>query len=84
MIPQNYTSYISPVMSTKLHSEVRSFYDTNKHIWSHFETPYVVYMKNFYEIDKPKALFTFVHPKRGTGTFIVLIGIILQRTHYIL
>lgn len=65
MIPKNYTSFIGPIMTPKLHADVKSFADPNKHQWSHFETPYVVYMKNFYAIDKPKALFSFAHPKTG-------------------
>jgi protein arginine N-methyltransferase 5 len=67
MIPQSYTSFISPVMCPKLHCDVRPFYDMNKHSLSNYETPYVVYMKNVYEIDRPKALFNFTHPKPNIG-----------------
>lgn len=66
MIPLNYTSYIAPVMSVKLHADVRTFFDMNKHMLSAYETPYVVCMKNFFEIARPKALFTFDHPKSST------------------
>ncbi|ODN04193.1 Protein arginine N-methyltransferase 5 [Orchesella cincta] len=63
MIPENYTSFISPIMSPRIHQDVRPFQDINKHTNCNYETPYVVYMKNFYEIAKPKPLFVFCHPK---------------------
>lgn len=60
-IPQTYTSYIAPLMSYKLHT--RTAYDRNKTkpFYNAFENQYVVYLKNFYLIDRPKKLFTFDH-----------------------
>lgn len=63
-IPQSYTSYIAPVQSSKLYNELRSCQDKDKSPISHFETPYVVYLQNKYDIDSPQPLFTFHHPNR--------------------
>ncbi|OXA62899.1 Protein arginine N-methyltransferase 5 [Folsomia candida] len=63
MIPQSYDSYIAPVMSSKLYTEVRKMRDLFKNMYSNFETPYVVHMKTRYTIDTPKLVFSFVHPK---------------------
>lgn len=57
-IPSKYTSYVTPIMSSKLWNEVKS-HDALKH----FETPYVVRLHNFYEIAVPQSCFTFVHPQ---------------------
>lgn len=65
MIPQSYRSYISPIMSSKLFNEVRKTREVFKNMYCHFETPYVVHMKNRYVIDEPKLVFTFIHPKKG-------------------
>jgi len=62
MIPKSYTSYIAPIMSPKLYSEVKGHRDADKCPNSHFETPYVVHMHNKYLIAQPQALFTFEHP----------------------
>lgn len=69
-MPQNYTSFIAPVMCAKLHSDVNNFSDVNKHSMSSHETPYVVLMKSCYVIDKPQPLFYFNHPKLGKLGFI--------------
>lgn len=61
-IPVSYTSYIAPIQSTKIYNEIHSNRPADKTILSCFETPYVVHMVNFYQIDEPKPLFTFVHP----------------------
>lgn len=65
MIPQSYRSYIAPVMSSRLYNETRKVRDVIKNLYSNFETPYVVHMKNRYMIAKPQLVFTFVHPKPG-------------------
>jgi protein arginine N-methyltransferase 5 len=66
MIPQSYTSFIAPIMSAKLYSEVRSHRDGDRHPNAHFETPFVVHMHNKYTISPPQALFTFDHPNKDT------------------
>ena len=60
-IPQTYTSFIAPIMSYKLHSRTLLNRDPSKPIYAAYENQYVVYLKNFYLIDKPKQLFTFDH-----------------------
>ncbi|XP_046413047.1 protein arginine N-methyltransferase 5 isoform X1 [Neodiprion fabricii] len=63
-IPCSYTSYISPVQSSKLYNEVRQCKEKDKHPLAHFETPYVVHLQNKYDIAQPQPLFTFVHPNK--------------------
>ncbi|KAJ3413429.1 hypothetical protein HDV05_008070 [Chytridiales sp. JEL 0842] len=58
-IPCNYTAFISPISSSKLHSEVTSYNDL-----THIETPYVVKFKAVQELAEPVALWTFDHPRR--------------------
>lgn len=65
-IPTSYTSYIAPVMSSKLYNEVKSCREKDKHPIAHFEMPYVVHFQNKYDIDSPQPLFTFYHPNRGS------------------
>jgi protein arginine N-methyltransferase 5 len=71
MIPQSYTSYVSPIMSSKLWTEARNSparsFQTQKY-YTQLETPYVVHMRTRYEIDQPKKLFRFQHPKTGKMT----------------
>ncbi|RLN10048.1 hypothetical protein BBJ28_00013530 [Nothophytophthora sp. Chile5] len=55
-----YTSYVAPVMSSKLWNEVK-VHDSLKS----FETPYVVRLHNFYALDRTQRCFTFAHPKLG-------------------
>lgn len=68
-IPQSYTSYIGPVQSSKLYNEIRLCFEKDKHPLTHFETPYVVYLHNKYNIAKEQSLFTFTHPNRGNEFF---------------
>jgi protein arginine N-methyltransferase 5 len=56
-IPYRYTSYVSPVMSGKLHNEVAAYGDL-----AHWETGYVVKLHNFFALADPKPCFTFHHP----------------------
>jgi protein arginine N-methyltransferase 5 len=58
-IPTNSISYIVPISSSKLWSEVRS-YDSLKAM----ETSYVVKVHNAFQMSTTKPLFTFVHPNR--------------------
>ncbi|KAJ0392855.1 hypothetical protein ATCC90586_004138 [Pythium insidiosum] len=60
-IPCKYTSYVAPIMSSKLWNDVKAL-DGLKH----FETPYVVRLHNVYSIASPQACFTFQHPKFAT------------------
>uniref|UniRef100_A0A336K664 Protein arginine N-methyltransferase n=1 Tax=Culicoides sonorensis TaxID=179676 RepID=A0A336K664_CULSO len=67
-IPSKYTSYVNPVMSSKLYQKNRARdripnpIDKFKQTHSNFECSYVVCPKSIYHIDEPKPLFTFVHP----------------------
>lgn len=62
-IPSSYTSYLGPIQSRKLYAEISSI---RKNIDNcNFQKPYVVQLNNVYSIAPPKALFTFVHPKKN-------------------
>ncbi|KAJ3148812.1 hypothetical protein HK101_002118 [Irineochytrium annulatum] len=76
-IPQAYTTYISPLSSSKLYSEVSGHKDI-----SHLETPYVVKFKAVNELvgltyvaEDPAPLWSFEHPvpnlkiNHGTAKF---------------
>ncbi|KAB7501407.1 Protein arginine N-methyltransferase 5 [Armadillidium nasatum] len=65
-IPSSYTSYLSPVQSSKLYNEIRQSRERDKHILAHFETPYVVYLQNKKELAPSQPLFTFSHPNRDS------------------
>ncbi|XP_060858721.1 protein arginine N-methyltransferase 5-like [Metopolophium dirhodum] len=62
-IPSSYTSYLGPIQSRKLHAEISSIRKNNDNC--NFQKPYVVQLNNVYSIAPPKALFTFVHPKKN-------------------
>ncbi|ELU14784.1 hypothetical protein CAPTEDRAFT_161444 [Capitella teleta] len=64
-IPYKYTSYLAPLMSSKLWNETKLSRDVNKSPESPFETPYVVRLHNVHLLSKAQPLFTFVHPNRG-------------------
>lgn len=57
-IPREYTSFVAPVMSSKLWNEVK-VHDSLKS----FETPYVVRLHNFYALAPTQRCFQFTHPK---------------------
>lgn len=59
-IPCKYTSYVAPIMSSKLWNDVKSFESLK-----HFETPYVVRLHNIYSIAESQACFTFTHPSKS-------------------
>lgn len=72
-IPTSYTSFLSPITASKVWSEVAAR-DAAVSIGSikNLETPFVVRLHEFREIDAPKAMFTFHHPSeldpvRGTN-----------------
>ena len=61
-IPSKYTSYATPLSSAKLHAEVASCKEVGKSPEAHFECAYVVRLQNVNYLDKPKNVFTFIHP----------------------
>lgn len=62
-IPSSYTSYLSPLSSSKLWNEVRSSNPgPGKHHEAAFEMPYVVHLHNVRTLAEPQPVFTFDHP----------------------
>eukprot|EP00795_Rhopilema_esculentum_P001486 gene1486-15920_t len=61
-IPCEYTSYIAPMMSMKLHTEANMCREPGKSIEASFETPYVVRLQNVNVAAEPQSCFKFVHP----------------------
>ncbi|KAG0035126.1 hypothetical protein BGZ82_005404 [Podila clonocystis] len=59
-IPANYTTFVAPMASNKLHSDVATFKDL-----THFETSYVVMFKAISLLAQPKPIWTFEHPNRA-------------------
>lgn len=60
-IPSSYTSFLSPVQSRKMHSEILSIRKNKDNC--NFQKPYVVQLNNVYTIAPAKSLFTFTHPR---------------------
>ena len=62
-IPTSYTSFLSPITAAKVWSEVAAR-DAAISVGSikNLETPFVVRLHEFREIDAPKPVFTFHHP----------------------
>lgn len=62
-IPTSYTSFLSPITAAKVWSEVaaRDAAISDGSI-KNLETPFVVRLHEFREIDAPKSMFTFHHP----------------------
>ncbi|KAI9340275.1 PRMT5 arginine-N-methyltransferase-domain-containing protein [Obelidium mucronatum] len=60
-IPENYTAFICPISSSKLHNDVLSYKDLE-----HLETPYVVKLKAINSIGggEPVPIWKFTHPVR--------------------
>eukprot|EP01059_Diplonema_ambulator_P035271 TRINITY_DN8230_c0_g1_i1.p1 TRINITY_DN8230_c0_g1~~TRINITY_DN8230_c0_g1_i1.p1 ORF type:complete len:625 (+),score=264.68 TRINITY_DN8230_c0_g1_i1:44-1918(+) len=58
MIPQSYRSYVAPLQSHKLHTDVLAYDDV-----THIETAYVVKIHSGYVIAPPKQCFEYIHPK---------------------
>lgn len=61
-IPRSYTSYLAPIMSSKIHNEIRNNRPADKTLQTLYETPYVIHLVNFYQIAESQPLFTFEHP----------------------
>uniref|UniRef100_A0A8D8CZL7 Protein arginine N-methyltransferase n=2 Tax=Culex pipiens TaxID=7175 RepID=A0A8D8CZL7_CULPI len=66
-IPCKSTSYLNPVMTTKIYNQIRSLekspHAKDRIVTSRYmEGSYVAYLKNVYHIDAPQPLFEFVHP----------------------
>ncbi|KAJ3201183.1 Protein arginine N-methyltransferase 5 [Entophlyctis luteolus] len=59
-IPESYTTFITPISSSKLFNDVASYKDIQ-----HFETPYVVKLNAINQIGDPLPIWTFNHPQRG-------------------
>lgn len=56
-IPASYTTFIAPVTSSKVYGDISKSNDFN-----HLESPYVVKLRNIFEIAPPKSIWTFQHP----------------------
>lgn len=63
-IPASYTSYLAPIHSPKLFSELALMREKDKHPLTYFETPFVVRLHNRTQLSSPQALFTFHHPNK--------------------
>jgi protein arginine N-methyltransferase 5 len=77
-IPTSYTSFLQPISSPFLYTSARDIYQnfshqqipsySNQHNCSPapsvkgLETPFVVLMKKYFALDKPKGCWTFTHP----------------------
>ncbi|KAF9116999.1 hypothetical protein BGX27_007053 [Mortierella sp. AM989] len=58
-IPANYTTFVAPMSSNKLHADVASFKDLK-----HYETSYVVMLKAVSLLAQPKPIWVFEHPNK--------------------
>lgn len=68
-IPYKSTSYINPIMSSKLLEAVKTLPSSTNQLESctyhkKAQTMYVVHLNNVYHIDSPQRLFEFEHPNR--------------------
>lgn len=70
-IPSKYTSYLEPIMSSRLFNQIRSVQKSSlgnlekaQNYLPHFEYTYVCYLKNIYHLDVPKEVFVFNHPEK--------------------
>jgi protein arginine N-methyltransferase 5 len=61
-IPCLYTSYVSPLSSSKLWNEARLCRDQTKPPEAPYETPYVVRLHNSRQLAEAQPLFSFRHP----------------------
>ncbi|KAL8574524.1 hypothetical protein ACOMHN_005901 [Nucella lapillus] len=64
-IPSEYTSYLAPLQSAKLFSELRISKDKDKPPETPFEMPYVVRLHNCQILAGPQKVFHFHHPNRA-------------------
>ncbi|KAK3813283.1 MAG: PRMT5 arginine-N-methyltransferase-domain-containing protein [Benniella sp.] len=58
-IPANYTAFVAPMSSTKLHADVTAYKDQAR-----FETSFVVMFKSISLLAQPKPIWVFEHPNR--------------------
>ncbi|KAL3179760.1 hypothetical protein MRX96_037748 [Rhipicephalus microplus] len=63
-IPCQYTSYLAPLQSYKLITEVAALREKDKHPLTPYEVPYVVRLHNVTQLSEHQPLFTFVHPNK--------------------
>ncbi|PWZ25585.1 Protein arginine N-methyltransferase 5 [Zea mays] len=56
-IPSSYTSFIQPIIASKLHNDIKAHKDI-----AHFETAYVVKLHRIATLAPPQQVFTFTHP----------------------
>ncbi|KAF0981788.1 hypothetical protein FDP41_012445 [Naegleria fowleri] len=61
-IPARYTSYLSPLCSYKVWSEVKNLQKSTTFEASAFETGYVCLVHRGVVLDRPQRCFTFIHP----------------------
>ncbi|XP_067881313.1 protein arginine N-methyltransferase 5, partial [Heterodontus francisci] len=66
-IPCEYTSFLSPISSSKLYNEVRACREKDRDPEAQFEMPYVVRLHNFHQLDDPQPCFSFHHPNTGAS-----------------
>jgi protein arginine N-methyltransferase 5 len=67
-IPYRYRSFVAPIQSYKIYSEVKRCKE-----YDHpYEAPFVVLLRNHCRIDEEKALFEFNHPNRSGSNFLTL------------
>eukprot|EP00873_Tetraselmis_striata_P028240 jgi/Tetstr1/448504/TSEL_035770.t1 len=59
-IPESYTSFLTPITTNKLYSDVKAYGDLQ-----HFETPYVVKFHKIHPLADTQEVFTFTHPNRS-------------------
>jgi len=62
-IPADSTSFLAPVSTSKLHTELIQSKDAKQ-----LETPFVVMLHNAYNLAPPKRVFDFVHPNPENET----------------
>ncbi|CAH1396442.1 unnamed protein product [Nezara viridula] len=64
-IPGEYSSYLCPIQSCKLHAEAgHNIVPVGKLPVAKYEMPYVVHQLNTYPISPIQKAFTFIHPNR--------------------
>eukprot|EP01012_Entosiphon_sulcatum_P039880 TRINITY_DN5327_c0_g1_i1.p1 TRINITY_DN5327_c0_g1~~TRINITY_DN5327_c0_g1_i1.p1 ORF type:complete len:616 (+),score=76.75 TRINITY_DN5327_c0_g1_i1:249-1850(+) len=63
-IPVSYTSFLAPLMSTKLHTDVLSYPEKER-----VETPYVVRIHSGVLLARPEKCLFFAHPNPELGYF---------------
>ncbi|KAM9510382.1 protein arginine N-methyltransferase 5 [Guaruba guarouba] len=61
-IPCSYTSFLAPISSSKLYTEVRGCRERDRDPEAQFEMPYVVRLHNYHQLAAPQPCFTFRHP----------------------